>query len=157
VEDRALAFDVFVTLLDWRSTIASAFQESGLSPDPEELTDDCEPAALAATQGVDQKQRSWGPFGGLHEITLGELLDERGLELENEGRAALVRVWHQLDPWPVCQPGSKRWLGACLSNRNRSEIRRFRGYKNVSEGPGRAGEGLTERHVSPSTITDPRS
>jgi hypothetical protein len=48
-------------------------------------------------------------------------------------------------------------LGACLSNRNRSEIRRFRGYKNVSEGPGRAGEGLTERHVSPSTITDPRS
>ena len=51
----------------------------------------------------------------------------------------------------------KELLGACLSNRNRSEMRRFRGYKNVSEGPRRAGEGLTERHVSPSTITDPRS
>ena len=48
-------------------------------------------------------------------------------------------------------------LGACLSNSNRSEMRRCRGYKNVSEGPRRAAEGLTERHVSPSTITDPRS
>jgi hypothetical protein len=57
-------------------------------------------------------------------------------------------------PSRFCLPDE---LGACLSNRNRSEIRRFRGYKNVSEGPGRAGEGLTERHVSPSTITDPRS
>jgi hypothetical protein len=65
--------------------------------------------------------------------------------------------------WLGCSHVSCDWrevhraLGACLSNRNRSEIRRFRGYKNVSEGPGRAGEGLTERHVSPSTITDPRS
>jgi hypothetical protein len=48
-------------------------------------------------------------------------------------------------------------LGACLSNGNRSEMWRFRGYQNVSEGPRRAAEGLTERHVSPSTITDPRS
>jgi len=48
-------------------------------------------------------------------------------------------------------------LGACPCNGDRSEIGRFQGYKNVSEGPRRPGEWLTERHVSPSTITGPRS
>jgi hypothetical protein len=48
-------------------------------------------------------------------------------------------------------------LGACPSNGDKSEFRRFRGYKNVSGGSRGAAQGLTERHVSPSTITDPGS
>ena len=86
---RALTFDVFGTLLDWRSTIASAFRDSGLEADPDELADDWRARALAATQDVNQKQRPWAIFDRLHETTLGELLDERGLELPNEGRASL--------------------------------------------------------------------
>src|SRR5947199_224769 len=35
MEVRALTFDVFGTLLDWRSTIAGAFRDSGLEADPE--------------------------------------------------------------------------------------------------------------------------
>ena len=57
-------------------------------------------------------------------------------------------------PWPE---QTTQDLGAWVSNGDQSEFRRFRGYKNVSEGSRRAAEGLTERHVSPSTITDPRS
>jgi 2-haloacid dehalogenase len=122
VEVRALTFDVFGTLLDWRSTIASAFRESGLSPDPEELADDWRTRALAATQEINQEQRPWGIFDGLHEFTLGELLNERGLELENESRAVLVRAWHQLDPWPGVPAGLEslrtRRAVAALSNGN---------------------------------------
>jgi 2-haloacid dehalogenase len=120
VEARALTFDVFGTLLDWRSAIASAFLASGLSPDPEELADDWRARALTATQEVNQKHRPWATFDGLHEITLGELLDERGLELEDEGRAALLRAWHQLDPWPGVSAGLEtlrsRRVVAALSN-----------------------------------------
>jgi 2-haloacid dehalogenase len=100
VQVRALTFDVFGTLLDWRSTIANAFRENELEADADELADDWRRRALAATQEVNQKQRPWATFDGLHEITLGELLDQRGLELPDESRAALVSAWHRLAPWP---------------------------------------------------------
>jgi 2-haloacid dehalogenase len=122
VEVRALTFDVFGTLFDWRSTMTRAFGESGLGGDPEELSDDWRARALAATQQVNRKQRAWGSFDELHEATLGELLDERGLELPNERRDALVRAWHQLDPWPDVVAGlellRRRWVVAALSNGN---------------------------------------
>src|ERR1700757_2595567 len=122
VEVRALTFDVFGTLLDWRSTMTRAFGESGLEADPEELADDWRARALAATQEVNQKERPWGSFDELHEVTLAELLDERGLELPNERRAALVRGWHQLDPWPAVRTGLEALrqarVVAALSNGN---------------------------------------
>lgn len=119
---RALTFDVFGTLFDWRSPMASAFAESRLEADPEELTDDWRGRALAATQQVNQKQRPWGSFDELHEATLGELLDERGLELPDGDRAALVAAWHRLDPWPDVRAGLERLrqsrIVAMLSNGN---------------------------------------
>ena len=119
---RALAFDVFGTLLDWRSTIASAFRDSGLEADPDELADDWRARALAATQDVNQKQRPWRTFDELHEITLGELLDERDLELPSEGCAALVSAWHRLAPWPRAPAGLEELrrgrVVAALSNGN---------------------------------------
>ena len=36
---RALAFDVFGTLVDWRSSIVEAFRASGVAGDPGELAD----------------------------------------------------------------------------------------------------------------------
>jgi 2-haloacid dehalogenase len=122
VEVRALTFDVFGTLVDWRSTIANAFRESGLEADPWEVTDDWRGRALAATQDVNRKQRSWETFDTLHEITLAELLDERGLELSDDARAALVSAWHRLDPWPQVPAGLEALrrgrIVAALSNGN---------------------------------------
>lgn len=109
-------------MLDWRSTIASAFGACGLEADPEELADDWRARALAATQDVNQGRSPWKPFDRLHEITLGELLDERGLELPNERRAALVRAWHQLHPWSCAPTGLEALrrdrVVAALSNGN---------------------------------------
>jgi 2-haloacid dehalogenase len=100
VEVRALTFDVFGTLLDWRSTIVNALRESGLEAEPEELADDWRGRALAATQEVNRKERPWATFDALHQNTLAELLEERGLELPDDARAGLVRAWHRLEPWP---------------------------------------------------------
>lgn len=105
MEVRALTFDVFGTLFDWRATIVDAFRQSGLDTDPEALADDWRGRALVATQEVNQEQRPWASFDALHEVTLGELLDERGLELGHQGRDALVSAWHQLDPWPDVPAG----------------------------------------------------
>lgn len=119
---RALTFDVFGTLLDWRSTIAMAFRETALQADPEELTDDWRARALVATQDVNHRRRPWATFDALHQITLGELLDERDLELPREGRAALVRAWHELDGWPDVPSGldalRRSRVVATLSNGN---------------------------------------
>ena len=119
---RALTFDVFGTLLDWRPTIVGAFEQSGLDVDPEELADEWRGRALAATQEVNQKQRPWTTFDGLHDVTLDELLDERDLELGEEGRRALVRAWHQLDPWRHVPAGLEKLRRgravAALSNGN---------------------------------------
>lgn len=119
---RALTFDVFGTLLDWRSTVVGAFRKSGLEADPEELADDWRARALAATQEVNRKQRPWGTFDELHAITLGELVDECGLELPDDSRAALVKAWHELDPWPGVPGGlealRRSRVVAALSNGN---------------------------------------
>jgi 2-haloacid dehalogenase len=122
VEIRALTFDVFGTLFDWRSTMARTFERCGLGADAEELTDDWRGRALAATQEVNQKQREWQSFDALHEVTLGELLEERDLEVSGENRTALVRAWHALDPWPDVHGGLERLrqgqVVAALSNGN---------------------------------------
>lgn len=119
---RALAFDVFGTLLDWRSAMTRAFAESRLDADPDELADDWRARALTATQEVNQEQRPWASFDELHKVTLDELLDERGLELSDAGRSALVSAWHQLDPWPDVPAGlerlRRRRVVAALSNGN---------------------------------------
>lgn len=119
---RALTFDVFGTLLDWRSTIVRAFRQSSLEGDADELADDWRGRALAATQEVNQSRRPWTTFDGLHEATLGELLDERRLALGDESRAALVSAWHELDPWPGVAAALKTLrqgrVVAALSNGN---------------------------------------
>ena len=122
MEIRALTFDVFGTLLDWRSTIASAIRTTELEADAEQLADEWRGRALQATQEVNQKQRAWDSFDALHEITLRELLSERGLELPSAERTALVRAWHELDPWPGVLSGletlRRGQVVAALSNGN---------------------------------------
>jgi 2-haloacid dehalogenase len=122
LEIRALTFDVFGTLLDWRSSMARALRDSGLPGEPEELADDWRGRALAATQEVNRKERPWAGFDQLHEITLGELLEQRELELSDKGRGALVTAWHELDPWPGVPAALKTLredrVVAALSNGN---------------------------------------
>jgi 2-haloacid dehalogenase len=117
---RALVFDVFGTLVDWRSTIARAFSESGLGGDPEELAVAWRERLWPVTAEVNEGKRAWSNFDELHLATLDALLAERQQELPVEGRRQLVAAWHELDPWPGVREGlealrRQRIVGA-LSN-----------------------------------------
>jgi 2-haloacid dehalogenase len=103
---RALVFDVFGTLVDWRSSIARAFAVAGVDGDPSELADDWRSRYAPALEEANRGERRAGTLDELHGATLDELLTARGLPaVEDAARARLVRAWHELDPWPDVREG----------------------------------------------------
>jgi 2-haloacid dehalogenase len=117
---RALVFDVFGTLVDWRSGVAGAFRASGVSDDPYELADAWRARYRPILAEVNDGARPWGDFDELHLATLDDLIAERGLELAQDARHELVQAWHRLDPWPDVRDGlealRRRRPVAMLSN-----------------------------------------
>lgn len=101
----ALVFDVFGTLVDWRSGIARAFAASEVSGDPEELADAWRASFWPVLAAVNKGERPWGNFDELHAAALSDLLTERGVDLPAVERARLVVAWHRLDPWPDVPTG----------------------------------------------------
>jgi 2-haloacid dehalogenase len=102
---RALVFDVFGTLVDWRSAIARAFGASGVPGDPLELADDWRARYQPILAEVNDGSRPWGDFDELHHATLDDLLAERGLAVAADERERLVAAWRRLDPWPDVREG----------------------------------------------------
>ena len=97
---RALVFDIFGTLVDWRSGVAEAFRACGVPGDPQELADAWRARYRPILDEVNGGARPWGDFDELHLVTLDDLLGERGVDLDAEERKRLVAAWHRLDPWP---------------------------------------------------------
>jgi 2-haloacid dehalogenase len=102
---RALAFDVFGTLVDWRSAIADAFRRANAAGDPEELADAWRAAFFATTAEVNNGERPWGNLDDLHHAALDRVLAERSADLPADERQQLVAAWHRLDPWPDVRDG----------------------------------------------------
>jgi len=117
---RALAFDVFGTLLDWRTNIAAAFAGSAVSGDPEELADAWRARYRPILEEVNAGSRPWANFDELHLATLEHLLTERAQQLPLEDKRRLVAAWHRLDPWPDAPAGlealRRDHVTAALSN-----------------------------------------
>jgi 2-haloacid dehalogenase len=117
---RALVFDVFGTLVDWRSGVAAAFRACGVPGDPEELADAWRARYRPILAEVNAGARPWGTFDELHLVTLDDLLGERGVGVAVEDRRRLVAAWHRLDPWPDVRTGlealRRRRVVATLSN-----------------------------------------
>ena len=117
---KALVFDVFGILVDWRSAVAEGFLASGVEGDPEELAEAWRARYRPILAEVNEGSRPWGDFDELHLVTLDDLLAERGVELPVEERRRLVGTWHRLDPWPDVRPGlealRRRRVVATLSN-----------------------------------------
>jgi 2-haloacid dehalogenase len=105
MEVRALVFDVFGTLVDWRAGVAAAFRAGGVPGDPEELADAWRARYRPILDEVNDGARPWGDFDELHLATLDDLLSERGVDSPAEDRRGLVRAWHRLDPWPDVRTG----------------------------------------------------
>jgi 2-haloacid dehalogenase len=102
---RALVFDVFGTLVDWRSGVAAAFQQEGLAGDPEALADGWRARYAPILGEVIGGSRPWALLDDLHRATLDDLLAEHGVNLEADQRERLVQSWHRLDPWTDVRAG----------------------------------------------------
>jgi 2-haloacid dehalogenase len=117
---RALVFDVFGTLVDWRSGLAQAFRASELPGDPDELAVAWRDRYRPILSEVNEGSRPWGDFDELHLVTLGDVLAEQGVELPVDARRRLVGAWHRLEPWPDVRAGldalRRRHIVASLSN-----------------------------------------
>lgn len=117
---RALVFDVFGTLVDWRSGVAEAFRASGVPGDPEALADAWRERYRPILAEVNDGSRPWGDFDDLHLLTLENLLAEQGVALPVEEQSRLVATWHRLEPWPDVRSGlealRRRHVIASLSN-----------------------------------------
>ena len=116
---KALVFDVFGTVVDWRVGIAQAASRHGL---PGERFADAWRARYAPSMDlVRQGRLPWMNLDALHRRSLDELLEEFGAgRLSEAERADLVLAWHRLPAWPDAPEGlerlRRRFLLATLSN-----------------------------------------
>ncbi|MEM7427496.1 MAG: haloacid dehalogenase type II [Pseudomonadota bacterium] len=124
---KALFFDVFGTVVDWRSSIARevhAFaDDQGLEGDWEAFADRWRGLYQPAMEEVRSQGRSWVILDTLHGENLDKAWAETGFPALDAGeREHLVRAWHRLDPWPDAVEGLTRlrskYIIAPVSNGN---------------------------------------
>lgn len=126
---KALFFDVFGTLVDWRSGVAGAAQvllePKGIVVDWSAFADAWREQYQPAMQTVRSGKIPYTKLDVLHRRTLQAVLPQFGLEdLEPIDLDRLTLAWHQLDAWPDVQAGLERlrrryWI-APVSNGNTS-------------------------------------
>ena len=120
---RVLLFDVFGTLVDWRSSLIgiaeTAAARAGLQADWATVVDDWRRAYQPAMDRV-RHGATWRDLDALQHETLTDVLARRGIPLPAAGRQSLVRGWRQLRPWPDSREGldrlRRRHITATLSN-----------------------------------------
>lgn len=122
---RALTFDVFGTVVDWRGTIIEEGQAWENDLDWAGLADAWRAGYMPAMDRVRSGGLGWTRIDELHRIILDSLLPDFGLTgLSEEKLAHLNRVWHRLRPWPDAVEGltllKKKYIIATLSNGNLS-------------------------------------
>lgn len=113
---RALAFDVFGTVVDWRSGITrdSALFLAGIGRcdiDPAGFADEWRALYQPAMAAVRDGQRPFVVLDVLHREMLEAALLARDVDVSALDPALLedwTRAWHRLDPWPDAVEGLTR-------------------------------------------------
>ena len=108
VQVRALVFDVFGTVVDWRSSVAAEVRALGWPVEPAAFADAWRAGYVPAMQAVRDGRLPWAHIDGLHRRILDALLTERVLAPPEAEVAELNRVWHRLAPWPDSVAGLHR-------------------------------------------------
>jgi len=108
----ALVFDVFGTVVDWRSAVIAEGRTRGarlgLDVDWAAFADAWRAGYPLAMDEVRRGVLPWTNLDGLHRRILDRLLAERGIVLDEAEAAEFNRVWRRLDPWPDTVEGLTR-------------------------------------------------
>src|SRR5918912_659326 len=124
---RALAFDVFGTVVDWRGSLLRETESiaafTGVRIDWTLLVDEWRAAYQPSLERVRRGERPWTKLDVLHRESLDRLLEQLGgTALDEESRDELNHAWHRLDPWPDAVAGltrlRRRFILTTLSNGN---------------------------------------
>jgi 2-haloacid dehalogenase len=124
---KALTFDVFGTVVDWRSSLIregeALGRARGLHVDWARFADAWRGLYQPNLEQVRSGRRPWTKLDDLHRLALDALLVE--FKITGLGEAEiddLNRAWHRLDPWPDSVAGltrlKRRFVLATLSNGN---------------------------------------
>ncbi len=120
---RVLLFDVFGTLVDWRTSLIELAEITaggcGVQADWAAVVDDWRRAYQPAMDRV-RRGAAWRDLDSLQRETLDEVLARRDADLPSAARQSLVRGWRQLRPWPDSRAGldrlRRKYVTATLSN-----------------------------------------
>lgn len=124
---KALIFDVFGTVVDWRGSVIREGEELGrkknLDVDWAAFADEWRGRYAPSMDRVRRGDLPWTNLDALHRASLEELLEEFGVEgLVEEERDHLNKVWHRLEPWPDSVAGltrlKERYIISTFSNGN---------------------------------------
>ena len=125
---KALTFDVFGTVVDYRGTIIREGdllnRAKGLHVDWAQFADAWRARYRPSMDRVMQGVLPWTNLDALHRLSLNELLLAFQINdsFTEDEKDHLNRVWHRLQPWPDAIPGlthlRKRFVLATLSNGN---------------------------------------
>ncbi len=124
---KALTFDVFGTVVDWRSSITREGQifgrDQGVEADWERFADDWRALYQPSMSKVRSGEVPWTKLDDLHRMSLDHVLAKMGIAgISDDAIDHLNRAWHRLDPWPDSVEGlirlKEKFILATLSNGN---------------------------------------
>ena len=124
---KALVFDVFGTVVDWRTSVAREVEahakRKGVAIDGAKFADAWRAEYGPSMNRVRKGELPWIKLDRLHRMVLDTILPKFGLTMLSESETvALNRAWHRLQPWPDAVAGltrlKKKFTIAPLSNGN---------------------------------------
>ena len=108
-EVKVFAFDVFGTVVDWRSSIArEAAPLVSETIDPGAFADAWRARYQLAMEACRSGARPYTRLDILNRETLDHLLGTLGLDWDEATRADIAMAWRRLDPWPDAVAGLTR-------------------------------------------------
>ena len=105
---KVLAFDVFGTVVDWHGTIAREVDALDLGVSGNDFATEWRSGYAPAMDRVRKGELGWTRIDDLHRMILDEILERRGIDLDEAARRHLNLVWHRLGPWPDTLAGLER-------------------------------------------------
>jgi 2-haloacid dehalogenase len=136
---RALTFDVFGTVVDWRTGVVAEGRRlgrlHGVDADWERVADEWRGLYIPYMNRVRTGELPWTNFDQLHRMSLDQVLDMLEITgLDGPARDEFTHAWERLPAWPDARDGlaalGKRFTVSTLSNGNRKQqqaLMRFTG------------------------------